>query len=237
MKKILLVLVLAGSIGVGIYYYQAQKTKTEEAPKQKTVKVEKGNLVSIVDTTGKVVSNLDVEIKCKASGLVTKVPFEVSNYVQVGELLVELDPIDEKRSVEQAEVALAASKAKLAQAVQNLNISQTSLEIQKKKNNADLKSAEARASDTRNKLKRLGELLKSNLSSQHEYESTEASAIEASASLEKAKINVEEIKLEEMRLELKQQDIKLAESQVKSDEINLSKTMQQIGRASCRERV
>ena len=59
------------------------------------------------------VPNLEVEIKCKASGEIVKLPFDVSAPVKKGDLLVQLDPVDEERSVRRAEVSLAVSKARL----------------------------------------------------------------------------------------------------------------------------
>lgn len=229
MKKFLLLLIIIAAVAGGIYYRQQQQAKAKEAaPKPKIVKVERGSIVAVVDTTGKVVSNRDVEIKCKASGQVVKLPFEVSDQVKEGELLVELDPIDEQRAVQQAEVTLAASKAKEAQARQNLSIAEVRLAVAKKKTAADLKSAQARATDTSAKVKRLSELLRTNLASKEDFESSEVNAIEAAASLDRAKISIEELQAEEMTLENKRQDIHLAESQVKSDEIDLSKAKQRL---------
>jgi HlyD family secretion protein len=229
MKKIFICLLLIAAIASGVYYWQYKKTKPQdESPKPKLVKVERGAIVSVVDTTGKVVSNRDVEIKCKASGQVIKLPFEVSDAVKEGELLVELDPMDEQRAVQRADVTLAASKARLEQARQNLLVAQMRLAIAKKKTAADLRAAQARASDTSAKVKRLSDLLRSNLTSKEEYESSEANAIDAASALERAQISIEDLKADEMALELRQEDIKLAESQVKSNEIDLSQAQQRL---------
>lgn len=229
MKKFLLLVFIIAGIAGGAYYWKYTKdAAAEETPKQRIVKAECGPIFSIVDTTGKVVSNRDVEIKCKASGQVVKLPFEVSDLVKEGDLLVELDPLDEQRNLQQSEVTQASSKAKLAQARHNLLIAETKLATNKKKAAADLKSAEARAADSSSKLKRLKDLLQKKLTSQQDYDATEATAIEADSNLEQAKITVEELRAEEMGLELKRQDVNLAEAQVKSDAIDLSKAMQRV---------
>ena len=67
-----------------------------------------------VSSTGKVVSNLDVEIKCKASGEIVKLPFDISQAVKKGDLLLELDPRDEQQRVRQAEATVRASQARLS---------------------------------------------------------------------------------------------------------------------------
>jgi len=117
MKRILLLLLLAG-LGVGgwLYWKQTRAIGKVDAPELSTAQVESGPIELTVASTGRVVANLEVEIKCKASGEVVKLPFDVSQAVQKGKLLVELDPIDEERKVKQAEVTLAASQAKAKQA-------------------------------------------------------------------------------------------------------------------------
>src|SRR5947207_2637179 len=76
-----------------------------------TSKVKRGTLISSVSATGRVVANLDVDIKCKSSGTVVELPKDVSDPVKKanplvkgdkGDLLVRLDPIDEQRNVDQA---------------------------------------------------------------------------------------------------------------------------------------
>ena len=60
-----------------------------------------------------VLRNLDVDIKCKASGTIVELPFDVSDMVKEDQLLMKLDPVDEQRVVAQASVTLQASQAKL----------------------------------------------------------------------------------------------------------------------------
>ena len=84
----------------------------QPAEQREIVPVERGPITMTVSTTGRVVANLDVDIKCKASGEVLRLPKDVSDRVKKGELLVELDPADEERRVKQAEVALSASRAR-----------------------------------------------------------------------------------------------------------------------------
>ena len=89
------------------------------------------------------VSNFDVQIKCKASGQVIKLPYDVSDYVKKDSLLVELDPVDEKRSVEQAKVSLSSALASLNQAKQNLVITKRKILISRQKAKNNIKAAEA----------------------------------------------------------------------------------------------
>ncbi|MBW2194576.1 MAG: biotin/lipoyl-binding protein, partial [Deltaproteobacteria bacterium] len=99
---------------------QKKANVTAETPQWSTAQVEKGPIRLSVSCTGRVVSNLDVEIKCKASGEVVKLPFDISDQVKKGDLLVELDPVDELRMVNQAKISLASSHARLTQSKVNL---------------------------------------------------------------------------------------------------------------------
>ena len=105
------------AIGLAAYGYRWWSGRSEETEASSTAitiaKIEKGDLRQEVACTGKVVSNLDVEIKCRASGQVTKLPFDISDTVKKGDLLLELDPIDQQRVVQQREATLSASEARL----------------------------------------------------------------------------------------------------------------------------
>lgn len=229
MKKFIFFLVFVGLLSGGIYFWKQKKKNGEKkGPEITKIQVERGKISLVVDTTGRVVSNLDVEIKCKASGQIEKLPYEVSEFVKKDKLLVQLDPTDEERRVNQSEVALSASQAKLAQAKQNLLIAQEKLALSRKKLEADLKSAEARAKDASAKAQRLKELLDKKLTSQEEFDTAHSAEIQAQSDLQNARIVGEELKLEKMSLRLKEEDVKLAEAQVQSDEIDLALARQRL---------
>src|SRR4051794_28883732 len=106
MTKIVVLLVLAGLAVGGIYLYQnhAAKAAATTQPVNTSYTVAKGNIFQAVASTGRVVSNLDVEIKCKASGQIIDLPYtDVSQKVTKDSLIVQVDPIDQQRAVRQAE--------------------------------------------------------------------------------------------------------------------------------------
>ncbi|MCX7765406.1 MAG: hypothetical protein N2246_01705, partial [Candidatus Sumerlaeia bacterium] len=228
-KKIGLIIIIIGIIAAGIYAVKpraaAKPTTTGE---QIPAKVEEGPIRLTVSSTGRVVPNLNVDIKCKASGEIITLPYDISDTVTKGALLVELDPVDEQRRVKRAEVELAASQARLEQARLNLAIAERNLAIEKEKAETALKSAEARARDTRAKADRLKQLLEKNLASQEEYDTAETSAIQAAAELRNAQLRLEDLKTQEIALNLKREDVRLAEAAVESDKINLELARQQL---------
>ena len=192
------------------------------------IKPERGPIELIISSTGRVVSNLDVEIKCKASGEIISLPFDVSDNVNKGDLVAELDPIDEQRNVRKSEVSLLQSKARLEKTKQMLSIAETDLKNAKRKAQIALGVAEVKAKDARSKADRIKELYNQKLSGLEELETAETSAINAEANLENALIALEELKSDEKSLELKREDVSLAKADYESSQINLSIAKQKL---------
>jgi HlyD family secretion protein len=238
MKKVIVAVFLAALAAGGAwacYRYaggsgtsSAASAKGRGGPERTVVKAEKSSLRVTVSATGRVVSNLDVEIKCKASGEVISLPFDVSDRVKKGDLLVELDPADERRAVRLAQVSLAASEARLAQARANLAVAEASLDTDRRRAEAALRAAEARAERARTKASRLKKTTEERITTDEEYDAARAEADVAQADLDAARIRLEEIKIQEKAVEARRQDVRLAEAQVESDRIRLDDAEQRL---------
>jgi len=179
-KKLIIPLILGLLIVGGIFFGKSkQQAKLTPAGPLKQAVAKKGNLVLQVESTATVTSNLDVEIKCKASGEVRKLPFDVSDSVKKGDLLVELDPIDEERKVKQAKVSLSSAIANLAK-------------------------ANAVAEDAKTKAERMKELLEKKLCSQEDYETAKSTKAQAVAGLQQAgsQVSLAELDLSDARQRL-----------------------------------
>lgn len=219
-KWIVIVIVVAALGGGGWYWFGRGTVAKDPEVKLAQAKVERGAISVSVASTGRIVSNLDVDIKCKASGEIIKLPFDVSDSVKKNDLLVELDPIDEQRVLKQAEVSLSSSQAKLASAKENLALSQRTLETDRMRADAALQYAQTHSTDCQAKADRMKELLSKKLASQEDFETAQTLAVSSTADLEGAKAKMEELKSQEQALELRRQDVKLAEAAVASDEIS-----------------
>jgi len=77
----------------------------------KLAKVEKGDLAKSVVATGKIEPITKVEIKSKASGIVTKWYADAGQTVKAGQVLVELDKVEIEAQVRQARAQLEAAEA------------------------------------------------------------------------------------------------------------------------------
>lgn len=231
MKKIGWILIVIAVVGGLVWYVAAQKKRERLENEKSTVRIEevrRGDLTQSVQASGKVVSNLDVEIKCKASGEIIELPFDVSDVVEKGALVLQLDPTDEERNVRKAEAALKSSRARLEKAISELSISKQELENSKKKARVTLESLEVKVRDAQAKRDRTKQLFENKLASGEEYESAETSAAQALADFRQAQIRIDELKTEEQSLELRRQDVASARADVETNEISLGIARQRL---------
>jgi len=85
----------------------------DKAPFVQTAAVTRRTIVIDAEATGAVEPINVVEVKSKASGLITKMPVETGTLVKPGNLLVQIDTRDVQNQYNQAEADLKASQAKL----------------------------------------------------------------------------------------------------------------------------
>ena len=115
-KKILAAVVVLAVVLWAYSWYKAQKVRTFSFQQGELVEIDRGDLVIPISATGNVEPASRTEIKSKASGTVTRVFFKPGDMVKKGDLLVELDPIDEQRHVDNAQAELKRAQANLAMA-------------------------------------------------------------------------------------------------------------------------
>jgi multidrug efflux pump subunit AcrA (membrane-fusion protein) len=229
MKKYVVIAVILAVAAAGGLWYRSYRAKQKAAEKPPAAAVvERGSIRQTVASTGKIVSNLDVEIKCKASGQILKLPFDVSDQVRKGDLLIELDPKDEQQHVRQAEATVRASKARLVNARESLAVAEETLASDRQKVEAGLASAEARARDARAKAERTRELKAKKLASLEEAETADTAAAAAAADLETARAQVDALKTQARAMEQARQQIRIAEAQVESDQVDLDLARQRL---------
>jgi HlyD family secretion protein len=229
MKKATVAVVLLCLVVAGLFWWKktrAEAVPAEEAPTFEAVK--RGPIRQVVQSTGRIVSNLDVEIKCRASGEVIDLPHDVSDEVKKDDLLLELDPVEQERAVEIGKATTAASEARLAQAESNLITTEATLKATRIKVEAALKSAQARVADSKAKAQREKELLAKKYSSAEEAETADTAAIQAEQDLQNVQGQLADLQAQEVGLEAKRQDVKLAKAQLNSSQIDLALRQRQL---------
>jgi HlyD family secretion protein len=114
------ILIVAAILGAAI---ATSGSSTKLDPSQ-LAKVERGDIARSVVATGKIQPITKVEVKSKASGIVTKLFVDINAHVHQGQLLAQLDQIEILAQV-------AAQKAQLAAAESNAHAASASIEYDK----------------------------------------------------------------------------------------------------------
>jgi HlyD family secretion protein len=107
-------LIVAVILGVAV---AARGNSVKLEPSQ-LAKAEKGDIARSVVATGKVQPITKVELKSKASGIVTKLYVDINQHVKQGQVLAQLDQVEILAQVnaQKAQLAAAESNARAAQA-------------------------------------------------------------------------------------------------------------------------
>lgn len=230
-KRGIILLILFVSAGIAWFVFFSGKGDNREPDAEdgkEIVMAQNGDILVVVEATGRVISNQEVEIKCKASGEITSLPVDVSDMVKKGDLLLQLNPEDEERSVRRAEVALAVSQARQKQANLNLNIAERNLVTEKTRAGAALVSAEAKLHEARFKRERVEQLLDKKMASPEERDVARTLYAQAEAEHETAKARMEDLNTAAIQIETKREEVKIAEAAVETDKINLSDAVQRL---------
>lgn len=227
MRKAVLILLAVVGAGVGGWFLLGN-TKTKVDTQVQKATVTRGDISAGVAASGKVVSNLDVDIKCRASGEVTKLPFDVSEVVKKGQLLLELDPVDQERNIKLAQTAVAQSKARLAGTMQSLKVIEAEVGTGRKRADAAIHSAQVKSRSAQAKTTRRQQLVKEKLSSAEDLETTQVEAASAGADLETAQVQGDEVQTKQLAVEVQKHEVELAQAQLDADQISLDNAKQQL---------
>lgn len=217
-------ILIVALLGLGAFFLMPK----EEKPVIATQPVEKGDIKKLVAATGKVVPNFEVEIKAKGSGKILKLPYDVSDVVPQGALLAQLDPIDESRAVQQAQASLAGLDSRTAETQINLQVAQRTLTTDIAKAKADIRAAQAKATDARTKSNRLAELVKNRYISQEEYETGMTTATQARTDLQNAKIRLQELETQQLSLKAQVEQVDNAAAQAQAQRVALASSQQRL---------
>jgi HlyD family secretion protein len=152
--KSLVAAVAVVALGAGGWYLKSRKA--EQAPKFRTQKVERGDVVSSVAATGTLSAVTTVKVGSEVSGIVSRLLVDFNSEVRKGQLLAELDPttfqaqVDQRRAdldkgkVEARNAAIAFERARKLLAQQLISQSEFDIaDLNLKSANASVAQAEA----------------------------------------------------------------------------------------------
>jgi HlyD family secretion protein len=224
----IVVLLVVGAGGWAMWRHGHGSAPVAAPGAVEVVTAARGTIEKGIDSSGKVESNLDVDIKCRASGEVIKLPFDISESVKKGDLLCQLDPTDEQLAVRSAEAAVTQARAQVAQAKYDLDQAQQNLETTRRKDESALASAKVKAENLRSKANRQKELVGKKFGSQEDLETAETDASAADDAYESAQVAVEELKQQAIQVQYKSESVKTAEAQLESQQVLLETQKQQL---------
>lgn len=230
MRKIIYALLILAIAVTGYTYYKSKNVdkKNPELAKYTISEVKKDIIKKSVTSNGKVIPNLEVEIKCKASGEILSLPYDVSDKVQKGKLLLKLDPKDENRNVSKAQLVVAQTNANIEKIKEDYDISLLSLETDKKNNQTSLKNVLAKLTDVKLKYNSNEKLFKQGALSKNEYENSKSAVIQSETEVQKVKTQINDISNKLNQIKLKLKDIDIQNAKLNSDKLNLLDSKQKL---------
>ena len=190
--------------------------------------IQSGDFLVDIAATGIVIPDQEVEISSKASGEILEMPFEASDTVQQGDLLVRLDPEDEKREVRKKENTLRRAEAGLGKAEAQLTLARSN----HKKALADAKNAlgysETRLEEIEARHGRQQRLHAEGLISDQEIEISRTQLSEARNLISLSKTTLEDAKIQEYQIRVKEHDFELAGVEVADARITLEEAQERL---------
>jgi HlyD family secretion protein len=217
MKYVVGLVLLLAVVGGVIFWYVREAKGASEVPPP-SAKVERGDLRVFVEATGSVASNNDVDIKCRASGEVQYLPYDISDDVPQGAIVMKLDTTDQDRALAQADAQLAYDKARLEEAKLAWEVAKLNLQTTRQRAEATLASTEAKAADNVAKRDRTQALFEAKLTSKEDLETAQTAALQSAAEVQLAKAAVAELDQQKLQVDSKFQDIELVKQQMAQDQ-------------------
>ena len=128
MKKRLIWIGVALVVGVGATAAVSMRGGGDEALAVQTAKVDRQKIVQKVSATGKIQPKTQVKISADVSAKIINLPVVEGQWVEQGELLVELDRERHKAAVESAEANVRSAQANAALVHENMDMAEKELE-------------------------------------------------------------------------------------------------------------
>ncbi len=180
--KLLVFLLLAGSVGAAVYFNLRQEKAEATYP---TALVERGAVVDKLAETGRIKLVRTVEVKSTIAGEIRDLPIEAGEWVETGELMAVIEP-DPNQSLQLYQKRSSVEQGKIDLAEQERNFERQKALFDRKMIPAkQFEEAEVRLTRARTGL-RLAQL--------------ELDMLEAKANLQRDQLSEDQVALDEMRV-------------------------------------
>ena len=216
MKKVIIsvavLLVLVVAIGWAVL--GRGRNGADPGLEKKIEVVERGDFQMRISATGNLEPLLDVEVKAQVEGEVIKLHVDDGDYVETGQVLVELDPELYQEELKQARADVSAAEAQLTQADLNIKLRKERLESELTQAEAAVKMAQA------------------NLETSQATTITQISQTETDIQTMRNALAEDQIELEQANIAFEQAELALAEqeSSLQSAEVDLKTAVSELER-------
>lgn len=216
MKKVIIsvavLLVLVVAIGWAVL--GRGRNGADPGLEKKIEVVERGDFQMRISATGNLEPLLDVEVKAQVEGEVIKLHVDDGDYVETGQVLVELDPELYQEELKQARADVSAAEAQLTQADLNIKLRKERLESELTQAEAAVKMAQA------------------NLETSQATTITQISQTETDIQTMRNALAEDQIELEQANIAFEQAELALAEqeSSRQSAEVDLKTAVAELER-------
>lgn len=216
MKKVIIsvavLLVLVVAIGWAVL--GRGRNGADPAMEKKIEVVERSDFQMRISATGNLEPLLDVEVKAQVEGEVVNLHVDDGDYVEEGQVLVELDPELYQEELKQARADVSAAEAQRTQAELNIELRKERLESELTQADAAVKMAQA------------------NLETSQATTITQISQAETDIQTTLNALAQDEIELEQAKIAYEQAELALAEqeSSLQSAKVNLKATVSELER-------
>lgn len=213
--KWLIIAIITITLIVLAYYFFKPK---EAPPSYLTADAVMGDIENTVMASGKVKPIYSVDVGAQVSGRIVKLYVDVGDEVKKGDLIAQINQVEQKNTVSNAGANLQQAEASLAQAQANLASSQgnvASSEATLQARLAELKKAEQ-------SFARLEELLNIDAISRQDYDDAKSAVEIATANVQVARANVHNAK----------NDVVSARANIQSQQANINKAQNNLSTAT-----
>lgn len=162
MKKTVIGIIILAIIGISVYFFTKNKGS---APKFRTEKVTRGEIIASVTATGTVNAVTTVLVGTQVSGTIKNIYVDFNSVVKKGQLIATIDPANFEAQVDQARANVQAALA-------------------------NLEKAEAAALDAKRIMDRNRELIKTHMIANGEMDTSETNYAGAKAQVSAAKAQI-----------------------------------------------
>lgn len=204
-----------------IFVFSGCKKEPSTNNDSQTVEVQKGIIERAVEAVGVITPTYTVEVKSKASGEILSMPFEEGQWVNRGDLLLQLDPVDEQRNLRRQQAQVKNVEANLNQT--RISHKKSLMNLKLRRNEVESKEKRARSAFevAKSNYERARQLHTQKLNSDQFLEEALNQFKAAEASLELILNEKETLILNQFDIESSLESIKLQEARLELEEVNL----------------